>query len=183
MSARAAILLAAFLAGLAGASPDEARADPCDPAGASPSAATCSPASPEGQWGVFVDGPIAPSTAHLGWAVEGWSSFVVVMLACDPGTRSVGISLDLDESERGPVVTRHIRHGAGTLTLSGRPPAETDGEGLRWMETIRSYDEIAPALMVPAAWILDGPTPVILNDPGADAAFRAFRTQCGIADR
>ena len=120
-----------------------------------------------------------PAPAKLGWTADGWDSFVVVMLDCDPNQRLVRISLDIPEDELAPVVARRIRHGGGTLTVSGRPPQDSDGEGSYWLESVRSYDEIAPALERPGPWTIGG---IVLADPGAAAAFRGFRLACGISD-
>ena len=159
---------------------------------ASPAAATTVPgpparppghvhpaASAEGQWQFIADGQNLPTTARLGWTAEGWNTFVVVLLECDPRARMVRISLDLNDDELARVVTSRIRHGAGTLTLTGRAPTEPDSEGLYWLESVRSYDEIAPALEHPAPWIIGD---LVLSDPGTAAAFRGFRLACGISD-
>ncbi len=182
MVARPLACLAALLPVLATLPPLAARAAPA----AAPPVATA-PAPPpdllpaagiEGGWQVVPMGQTVPMPAKLGWAVPDWNTFVVVMLECDPAQRSVRISLDIPEEELAPVVTRQIRHGAGTLTFTGRPPTEEDGEGSYWLEAVRSYDEIAPALDNPAPWTVG---PVVLADPNAGAAFRGFRILCGIS--
>lgn len=158
-------------------------AAPLPPAGPAATGRPVVPVSEQQYWGFRADGQTVPMAARLGWMVEGWNTFTFILMSCDPTTRTVRIELELEEEDLAPRVTRRIRHGGGTLTLTGRPPTEMDGEGSYWMDAIRSYDEIAPALETPAPWTIEAPRPIVLRDPGAARAFRDFRVACGISDR
>lgn len=136
------------------------------------------PAPLPGRWLFTPSDTEAGLDPQLGWIVDGSDRFTTLFLVCRPHSRTLEIAIETAPADAGRPLSRSLHHGAGVESLDA---TAEDHAGGTWLVVRRPYEAAAPMLAAPAPWQIGDSPGLLLADPEAAAAFRAFRLSCGLA--